>query len=187
VNPALAARHRAALMSAMQGGVAVVCTGREIIRNRDTHFRFRPDSDFWYLTAFREPDAIAVLRPEAQKERFVLFVRPRDPEMETWNGRRAGVEGAVEHYGADAAFPLEELEKELPRLMRGHERLLYSTGRDRELDDKLLGWMRTNHQRSRDGVRFPTQLVELGAVLHELRLIKSAEELEIMRRAAALK
>lgn len=186
MKPALAAAHRAALMQAMQGGVAVVCTGREIIRNRDTHFRFRPDSDFWYLTAFREPDAVAVLRPEAAKERFVLFVRPRDPEMETWNGRRAGVEGAVAQYGADAAFPLEALDKELPRLLRGHERLLYSTGRDAELDGKLLGWMRANHQRSRDGIRFPTQLIELGAVLHELRLIKSADELQLMRRAAAL-
>ncbi len=95
VNPALAAAHRAALMSAMQGGVAVACTGRELIRNRDTHFRFRPDSDFWYLTGFREPDAVAVLRPEASRERFVLFVRPRDLELETWNGRRAGVEGAI--------------------------------------------------------------------------------------------
>jgi Xaa-Pro aminopeptidase len=186
VNPTLAAAHRAALMSAMQGGVAVVCTGREIIRNRDTHFRFRPDSDFWYLTAFREPDAVAVLRPEAEKQRFVLFVRPRDPEMETWNGRRAGVEGAVELYGADAAFPIEALDKELPRLLKGHERLYYSGGRDAEFDAKVLGWMRANHQRSRDGVRFPTQLVELGAVLHEQRLIKSPEELAILRRAAAL-
>ena len=186
MNPALAAAHRAALMQAMQGGVAVVCTGRELIRNRDTHFRFRPDSDFWYLTAFREPDAVAVLRPEAASERFVLFVRPRDPEMETWNGRRAGVEGAVAQYGADAAFPIEALDKELPRLLKGHERLFYSGGRDPGFDAKLLGWMRDSHQRSRDGVRFPTQLVELGAVLHELRLIKSAPELEVLRHAAAL-
>jgi len=118
MNPALAAAHRVALMQAMQGGVAVVCTGRELIRNRDTHFRFRPDSDFWYLTAFREPDAVAVLRPEATSERYVLFVRPRDPEMETWNGRRAGVEGAVAQYGADAAFPIDALDKELPRLLK---------------------------------------------------------------------
>jgi len=186
VNPTLAAAHRAALMGAMQDGVAVVCTGREIIRNRDTHFRFRPDSDFWYLTGFREPDAVAVLRPAASKERFVLFVRPRDPEMETWNGRRAGVDGAVQQYGADAAFPIESLDKELPRLLKGHERLYYSGGRDAEFDARLLGWMRANHQRSRDGVRFPTQLIELGAVLHELRLIKSPEELAVMRRAAAL-
>lgn len=186
MNPSLAAAHRAAFMRAMQGGVAVIGTGHEIIRNRDTHFRFRPDSDFWYLTGFREPDAVAVLRPEAEKERYVLFVRPRDPEMETWNGRRAGVEGAVKDLGADAAFPLSELEKELPRLLKGHEKLYHAAGRDAAFDTKLLGWLRDMHQRTRDGLRMPTQIVDLGSVLHELRLHKSEEELAVMRRAAAL-
>jgi Xaa-Pro aminopeptidase len=186
VTPALAAAHRAAFMTAMQGGVAIVGTGHELIRNRDTHFRFRPDSDFWYLTGFREPDAVAVLRPEASSERYVLFVRPRDPEQETWNGRRAGVDGAVHQHGADAAFPLEALDKELPRLLKGHDKLYHAAGRDPEFDRKLLALLRDMHQRTRDGLRLPTQIVELGAVLHELRLHKSKEELDVMRRAAAL-
>ncbi len=186
MTPALAAAHRAAFLKAMQGGVAIVGTGHELIRNRDTHFRFRPDSDFWYLTGFREPDAVAVLRPEAEKERYVLFVRPRDAEMETWNGRRAGVEDAVREHGADAAFPLEALDRELPRLLKGHDKLFHASGRDPEFDRKLLGLLRDLHQRTRDGLRLPTQMVELGSVLHELRLHKSPQELEVMRRAAAL-
>jgi Xaa-Pro aminopeptidase len=182
----MAAAHRAALMNALGGGVALVRSGAERIRNRDTHFRFRPESDFWYLTAFREPDAVLVLRPAADRERCVLFVRPRDPEMETWNGRRAGVEGAVSEYGADAAFPIDQLDKELPRLLRGHERLLHAAGLDADFDARLHALLRESHQRSRDGVRLPTQLVDLGSVLHELRLRKSPDELAVMRRAAAL-
>lgn len=186
MNPAMAAAHRAAFGAAMGEGVALVRSGPEIIRNRDTHFRFRPDSDFWYLTGFREPDAVAVLRPAADTERFVLFVRPRDPEMETWNGRRAGVEGAVRDFGADAAFPSDQLEKELPRLLRGQPRLLHAAGRDADFDRRLDALLADSHQRARDGVRLPSQRVELGSVLHELRLRKSPEELAILRRAAAL-
>ncbi len=182
----MAAAHRAVFMTALGDGAALVRTGSERIRNRDTHFRFRPDSDFWYLTAFREPDAVAVLRPQAATERFVLFVRPRDPDMETWNGRRAGVEGAVRDYGADAAFPIAQLEQELPRLLRGHERLLHAAGQDAEFDARLHALLRESHQRSRDGVRLPTQRVDLGTVLHELRLRKSPAELAVMRRAAEL-
>jgi Xaa-Pro aminopeptidase len=173
-------------MAAMGSGVAVVRTGAERIRNRDVHYRFRPDSDFWYLTAFPEPDAVAVLRPDADTERYVLFVRPRDPALETWNGRRAGVEGATERYGADAAFPIEALDTELPRLLRGASQVHYAAGEDLDFDRKLLGWLRDSHVRSRDGVTMPEAVVHLGAVLHELRLIKSDEEIAIMRRCAEL-
>ncbi|MBM3985406.1 MAG: M24 family metallopeptidase [Planctomycetes bacterium] len=182
----MAAAHRAAFMAALGDGAALVRSGPERIRNRDTHFRFRPDSDFWWLTAFREPDAVLLLRPAADTERCVLFVRPRDPELETWNGRRAGVEGAVRDYGADAAFPIDQLDKELPRLLRGHERLLHAAGQDTGFDATLHALLRESHVKSRDGVRLPTQLVDLGSVLHELRLRKSPDELAVMRRAAAL-
>jgi Xaa-Pro aminopeptidase len=185
----MARAHREAAMATLAatgGGVALLRTGAERIRNRDVHFRFRPDSDFWYLTGFPEPDAVAVLRPDADTERYVLFVRPRDPELETWNGRRAGVEGAIELYGADAAFPIEALDTELPRLLRGAPRVLYAAGEDLDFDRKLLAWLRDSHVRSRDGVKMPEAVVHPGSILHELRLIKSAEEIAIMRRCAEL-
>jgi Xaa-Pro aminopeptidase len=182
----MAASHRRAFMDALEGGVAVLRSGREIIRNRDTHFRFRPDSDFWYLTGFAEPDALAVLRPGADSERYVLFVRPRDPSQEVWTGRRAGVEGAREQYGADAAFSIDALDEQLPRLLRGFETLTYATGDDLDLDRKLLGWIKDTHLRSRDGIRLPAQLTHPGATLHELRLRKSPDEVAALRRCAAL-
>ncbi|MGQ0554125.1 MAG: aminopeptidase P N-terminal domain-containing protein [Planctomycetota bacterium] len=191
MNLAMAKLHRerycaALAASGLGGSVAVFPAGSERLRSRDTHFRFRPDSDFWYLTGFAEPDAVAVLRPEADSERFVLFVRPRDPEMEVWNGRRAGVEGARELYGADAAFPIEALDTELPRLLKGSQALHYTTGLDPDFDRKILSWLREMHARTRDGVRFPAQLVAPGALLHEQRLIKSADEVAVLRRAAAI-
>jgi len=186
VNQQMAKAHRDALMSKMNGGVAVFRSGPERIRNRDTHYRFRPDSDFWYLTGLREPDAVAVLIPQADTVRYVLFVRPRDPEMETWNGRRTGVEGAKELYGADAAFPIGTLDTELPKLLRGAARLYFTTGHDTDFDRKLLGWLHEMFMRTRDGITGPPELVEAGTVLHELRLIKSPEEVAALRHCAEL-
>jgi len=186
VTPAMAAAHRQAFMTELDGGVAVLRAGGEVIRNRDTHFRFRPDSDFWYLTAFPEPDALAVLRPGADEERFVLFVRPRDPAQEVWTGRRAGVEGARERFGADAAYPLAALDEQLPRLLRGFDSLTYASGLDADFDRKLMGWIQDTHLRSRDGVRLPGQVVHPGATLHELRLRKTPDEVAALRRCAAL-
>ncbi|HZL99583.1 MAG TPA: aminopeptidase P N-terminal domain-containing protein [Planctomycetota bacterium] len=186
MKASMAAAHRQAFMAALDGGVAVLRSGSEIIRNRDTHYRFRPDSDFWYLTGFREPDAVAVLRPGADSERYVLFVRPRDPEQEVWTGRRAGLEGARERFGADAAYPIETLDEHLPRLLRGFDSLTYATGDDLELDRKLLGWIKDTHLRSRDGVRLPAQVNHPGATLHELRLRKSPDEVAALKRCAEL-
>jgi Xaa-Pro aminopeptidase len=182
----MAAAHRQAFMARLDGGVAVLRSGAEIIRNRDTHFRFRPDSDFWYLTGFPEPDAVAVLRPGADEQRYVLFVRPRDPAQEVWTGRRAGVEGARERFGADAAYPIEALDEQLPRLLRGFESLIYASGLDVDFDRKLMGWIKDTHLRSRDGVRLPAQISHPGATLHELRLRKTPDEVEALRRCAAL-
>ena len=186
MKPEMAAAHRQAFMARLDGGVAVLRSGAEVIRNRDTHFRFRPDSDFWYLTGFPEPDAVAVLRPGADEERYVLFVRPRDPAQEVWTGRRAGVEGARERFGADAAFPIEALDEQLPRLLRGFESLTYASGLDTDFDRKLMDWIKDTHLRSRDGVRLPAQLSHPGATLHELRLRKTPDEVEALRRCAAL-
>jgi Xaa-Pro aminopeptidase len=182
----MARAHREAFMAGMDGGVAVIPTGIERTRNRDVHYRFRPDSDFWYLTGFGEPEAVAVLRPGADSERYVLFVRPKDPEMETWTGRRAGVEGACERYGADAAWPIGSLDTELPRLLRGADTLYYATGQDADFDRKLLGWLKDLHVRTRDGVRLPARMVQPATVLHELRLHKSPDEIDLLRRAAAI-
>lgn len=186
MNPTMAAAHRERFMATLDGGVAVFRTGPEQIRSRDTHFKFRPDSDFWYLTAFPEPDAVVVLRPGRDEGAYVLFVRPRDPELETWHGRRAGVAGARELYGADQAYPIDELEAKLPGLLKGASSLTYATGHDTAFDAQLLGALRQMNERTRDGVLGPVEVRDPAPALHEMRLHKQADELALMRKAAAV-
>ncbi|MDQ3802613.1 MAG: Xaa-Pro aminopeptidase [Acidobacteriota bacterium] len=164
--------------------VAVLPGAREATRSNDTEYRFRQDSDFYYLTGFREPDAVAVVAP-SRAERFTLFVRPRDPEKEVWTGRRAGVEGAKEEFGADAAFPAEEFEGRLADLLGGARTLYYRLGAGRpDLDGVVIGQLSRMRAMGRKGVQPPHTLVDPGAILHEMRLFKTDEEIELMQRAA---
>jgi Xaa-Pro aminopeptidase len=163
--------------------VAVIPAAREVTRSNDTEYRFRQDSDFYYLTGFDEPDAVAVVAP-SREERFTLFVRPRDREKETWTGRRAGVEGARERYGADAAFPVEEFADKLTELLDGARTLYYRLGGNAEFDQiiirqlarmRALGWRKA---------RPPQTITDPGVLLHEMRLVKTDEEVALMQRAA---
>jgi Xaa-Pro aminopeptidase len=181
-------RRRARLLEALSSGpagrgVAIVPAATLQRRSNDTHFPFHQDPDFRYLTGFPEPDAVAVLRP-GHEHPYTPFVNPRDPTAEIWNGRRAGVDGARERYGADAAHPIGELEKALPDLLRGHEALHHRPGLRPALDRMLQDTLETLRARTRDGVMVPSAVVDLGALLHEHRLVKAPEEIEAMRRAA---
>jgi Xaa-Pro aminopeptidase len=156
------------------------------IRNNDVEHEYRQSSDLFYLSGFDEPDTVLVLSATADKEKFVLFVRPRDPERETWDGRRAGVEGAVKDFGADAAYPMSELAQRLPELLLGATELHYALGRHRGQDDALLSALEGARRRGRRGATYPTRIVDPEVALHEQRLLKTSEELEIMRRAARI-
>ncbi len=178
--------RRARLLSAMHPGVLVLFSTPTAIRNNDVEHEYRQSSDFFYLTGFDEPDSVAVLSSVAEKDKFVLFVRPRDPERETWDGRRAGVDGATKDFGADAAYPIEELARRLPELLLGVTELNYSIGRHREQDDVLLAALDGARRRGRRGAVYPTRIVDAEVRLHELRLFKEPAELDIMRRAARI-
>lgn len=181
-------QHRQSFLEvlAREGAAAVVASGAPRVRNHDSEHRFRPASDFWYLTGFDEPEAVLVLAPRADA-RATLFLRPKDREQEVWSGRRLGVEGAVERLGVDEAFPIDELAKRLPGLLAGHESVVYRLGEDEERDAQLLAAQRAcQRRRSREGARAPLAWVDPSRWLHELRLVKSAAELEVMRRAAAV-
>src|SRR5919197_1771485 len=138
---ALLAARRARIMEKMGGGVMLLAAAPERPRTADILYPYRQDSDFAYVTGFPEPEAVCVLAPE-MKERFVLFVRPRDSEREIWVGPRAGVEGAVERYGADAAFTLGELEQALPRFLERAPHVYHSVLRDDPLAARLLAALR---------------------------------------------
>ncbi len=181
------ARRRAQLMETIgNDGVAILPSAHEVVRSRDTHYRFRQDSDFWYLTGFGEPDSVAVLAPGRKEGAYILFVRDRNKEREIWDGRRAGPEGAVADYGADQAFSIGDLEALLPKLLAGRSRLHYTFGEHGEMDARITSRVREIRELSRRGPSAPTEFVSLDVTLHEQRLIKSAEELKHMRHAAAV-
>ena len=179
---------------AREGVAAVLPTATLKVRNHDCTFRFRPDSDFWYLTGFAEPGATLVLLPglpDAEDEahrspRTILFLRERDPLQETWNGRRLGTEAAPAALGVDEARNVDELWETLPNLLAGYGRVLYRTGIDEERDRSMLKVIDRLRQRSRTGTPPLAELVDPTTVVHELRLFKNEAELECMRRAASV-
>jgi len=181
------AARRARLMQAMgPDGVAIIPGAREVIRARDTHYRFRQDSDFRYLTGFPEPDSIAVLAPGRPEGEYVLFVRPRDPAREIWDGYRAGPEGARTRYRADQSFAIAEFAGMLPRLLGGRARVYYTLGEHTELDPQITACVREIRELSRRGASAPAEFVALETSLHEQRLIKTAAEIKLVEHAAAV-
>jgi len=180
-------RRRKRLMDMMgDETVAIIPTAPVNIRNRDVEFPFRPDSDFYYLTGYSEPDAVAVLIPDRHHGEFVLFCRERDPLMETWNGRRAGLEGACEIFDANDAFPIEDMDDILPGLLEDRERIFYTMGHDAVFDQRVLGWVNQIRKRARTGVNAPDEFISLNHLLHEMRLFKSKSEISVMRKAAKI-
>ncbi len=165
--------------------LAIIPGARDAARNADTDFEFRQDSDFYFLTGFDEPDAVAVFNPSHAKERFVLFVRPRDREQEIWTGRRAGVEGAIAAYGADAAYTIDELDARLREYAIDRAGLVYRLGNPHHDGrvTRLVSEMRGIRVR---GFTTPARIEDPGPILHELRLRRAPEELARQRRACEI-
>jgi Xaa-Pro aminopeptidase len=184
MDKAVFEKRRRDLMQQMGGGLALIPTAPVRNRNRDVNFPFRPDSDFYYLTHFPEPDACAVLVPGRAHGEFILFCRERNPEKEIWDGRRAGLDGARELYGADDAFPIDDMDDILPGLLENREKVFCSMGRHPEFDAKLMEWVNEVRAKSRNGVSAPGEFVDLNHLLHEMRLFKRPEEIRLMKRAA---
>lgn len=170
-------------MRRINGGVAIFPAAPTAIRNSDVEHEYRQDTDFYYLTGFEEPNAVAVLAPDHPEHKFVLFVQPKDREREVWTGWRAGDEGAKRDYGADVAFTLEKLDEELPKLAEKADRIYYRFGSDPTFDERLVGLMRRfQRQRQREGTG-PTSVIDPAELLHEMRVIKTREEVDLLRRA----
>ena len=185
VKPAEFARRRRQLMRmADEDAILVLPAAPQRVRSHDTHYPYRQDSDFWYLSGFPEPEAVLVLVPGRKHGECLLFCRERDPGREAWDGPRAGPEGAVDAYGFDDAYPIADLDEILPGLLEGRSRVYYHFGRDTEFDLKLIGWVNRVRSQVRHGAQPPHEFLELGHLLHELRLFKSPAELTLMRRAA---
>lgn len=154
------------------------------VRNRDAEFAFRQDSDFLYISGFNEPESVIVLAPGRAEGEFILFCRDKDPKTEQWTGRMAGLKGAVEEFSVDDAFSIKDIDEILPGLMENKQRVVFSVGNNSEFDKQVISWASSLRAKVRHGIQAPQEFVSLNVYLHEMRLIKSPKEQELMQAAA---
>ena len=185
--PEVFAHRRRRLMDQLGPDAAAIFTAAPVaVRSNDVEYAYRQSNDFLYLTGFGEPEAVCLLLPGHPKEEYVLFVRPRDPERETWTGRRAGVEGALAVYGAQAAYTIDQLDAKVGELVGERERLYFTFSRDAAFNQRVVGWMQQWQQlRPRNG-KGPMAILDPAEIVHEMRLIKGDDELVCLRRAIAI-
>ncbi len=180
------AQRREQVMTKIGKGTAIFRSAPTAVMHNDVEYNFRQDSDFFYLTGFNEAEAVAVLAPHHEEHRFILFVQPKDLEKETWTGYRVGVEAAKEQFGADEVYPIAELDEKLPQYLEKADRIYYRLGRDTAFNNKVLRhWQKQMATYAKTGYA-PMALEDPAPILHPLRQIKSAAELELMRTAAKI-
>ena len=178
-------RRRTQLLQQMKTGVAVIPTAPEAVRNRDSHYQYRFDSYFYYLTGFTEPESVLVLIA-GEKSKSVLFCRDKDLEREIWDGFRYGPEGAKEAFGVDEAYSISRLDELVPQLLANQPRLHYALGADTQWDLRVTGWLNYLRTQTRSGVSAPAEIADVRGLLDEMRLFKSDDEIATMRRAAEI-
>jgi len=187
MNPKEFSKRRRQLMRMMgKGSIAILPSANIKTRNRDVEYRFRQESDFYYLTGFSEPDAVAVLVPGRPEGEFLMFCRERDPERELWDGKRAGPDGVVAEFEADDAFPVGDIDDILPGLIESCERVYYTMGAHPEFDSRLLGWVSALRTKAGPGVHIPDEFVAMDHMLHDMRLYKSRAEISAMKKSAKI-
>ena len=187
IKPAEFARRRRQLMRmAGPDAIVVVPAAAQRVRSNDTHYPYRQDSDFWYLTGFDEPEAVLVLVPGRAAGEALLFCRERDPEREAWDGARIGPEGSVEQLGMDDAYPYADMDEILPCLIEGRNRVYCQFGRDADFDLALIAWVKRVRTQVKQSGQSPHEFQELGHLLHDLRLYKSSAERKLMAEAARI-
>jgi len=184
MNPYAIRRARVlAQMHEHGGGVAIIPTAPEVMRNADADYPYRHDSYFYYLTGFTEPEATLILIA-GDRDQAILFCREKNQEREIWDGYRYGPTAAKEHFGFDAAYPIETINTELPKLMGNVHALFYALGSSHTLDAQLQTWLHSVRAQARAGVTAPSKAIDIRVLLNEMRLIKDDHEIAIMQRAA---
>jgi Xaa-Pro aminopeptidase len=173
-------------MAARGGGVAVLLAAPERVRNRDSDYPYRFDSSFWYLTGFPEPSSAIVLIATGDRRETLIFCRPRDPDRELWDGRRYGPEAAAAEFGFDAGHPIEALDVVMASVLPDSNALYTALAASTELDVRVQRWLGDVRAQERSGKRAPTALLDVAAIIDELRLVKDPAEIGTMRRAAQI-
>ena len=185
-NYEYALRRAKFLKKLPEGSITIVSSAPERLRNGDSYYPYRQNSDFYYLTGFKEPQAVAVFIPGRKEGEFVLFCRARDPERETWDGIRAGQEGACQIYGADQSFPFESLDQHMPLFFENRQRLYYAIGRDMRFNNRVLSWLSVARKQVRKGITVPQEFVNVEKIIHAMRLRKTSVEIALMRKAGQI-
>ncbi len=181
------ARRRKTLMRMVgEDGIAILPSAPVRTRSRDIEYRYRQDSDFYYLSGFAEPDAVAVLAPGRENGEYVLFCRDRDKLREQWDGSRAGPDGVVEYFDADDAFPIDDIDDILPGVLESRSRVYYTMGAYADFDQRITEWVKSLRSRESSGVHTPHEFIALDHILHDMRLYKSRAEISAMRKAAKI-
>lgn len=187
MNKEIYARRRADLVNQIgTNDIVIVSTATVKPRNGDVEYQFRADSDFYYLSGFAEPEAVLVISPGRAQGEYILFCREKDVMREMWDGRRIGLDGAMELYGANDAFPIEDIDDILPGLMEEKEKLFTTVGRYPDFDAQLLAWMTKIKDDKSSAKHAPYEFVDLNHLLHEQRLIKRKDEIALMRKAGKM-
>ncbi len=166
--------------------IAILASANGILRNGDSEFRFRQSSDLYYLTGFAEAQSVLVLVPGREKGQCLLFCQEKDSLKELWNGKLLGPEAAIKELGVDDAFPITDIDDILPGLIEGRERVYYAMGKDESFDHKVMEWVKVIRKKVRSGAHSPGEFMVLDHLLHELRLIKSKAEIDLMRESGQI-
>ncbi len=183
LNEFKARRHK--LIQTMCDGIAIIPTSPEVIRNRDSHFPYRFDSYFYYLSGFKEPEALLVLIA-GEENKSILFCRDKDIEREIWDGFRYGADAAKVAFGFDQAYSINQLDEVMPKLLANQSRLFYSIGADAAWDARVTAWMNQVKSQVRTGAFAPDEISDVRKLIDEMRLYKSSYEIDIMRRSASI-
>jgi Xaa-Pro aminopeptidase len=177
--------RRQQLIAAMGDGVAVIPTSPEVFRNRDSHYPYRFDSYFYYLTGFKEPESVLVLIA-GKESKSILFCRDKNLEREIWDGFRFGPDAAKIEFGFDETYSIDQLDIVIQKLLTNQEQLFYSLGSDCHWDAKVMRWLGELREQARTGIHAPDQLIDVRKLIDELRLRKTPYELDLMRRSAQI-
>lgn len=167
-------------------GILVIGSAKEYWRSVDWTYPYRQTSDFYYLTGLVEPDSVAVLIPGRAEGEFIVFSKPHDPEKELWEGFMVGQEGARRDYGADQAFPIDQLDAMMPGLLANRKQVYFDIGRDIDFDNKIIKWINTLKGMVRAGIHAPKELIDAAKILHEMRMFKDSVEIGLMKKSASI-
>ena len=166
--------------------IAILPTAPYKNRSRDTYYPYRPDSDFFYFTGFSEPDALMILAPGRPEGEFILLVRPKDPLKEIWDGHMEGLIGAKRNFGANQSYKIEDLIKVLAEVFPNRQKIFYTLGNQNDYDKKVIDTFNQVKANQRRGGVVPTEVVSLEPLIHDMRLVKSREEISRMKESARI-